>query len=356
MMSLPGFFPLMPRSRRSHGRSGFTLVELLVAITIFAILATIAIGAFSETGSDRVPAAARQFRAMLAGAQSRAAKDRAARGIRLIVDPNLQLDANNIYVTSLAFVGANVDIEGSLADQTIPATGSNPQRTVQLKPDGIGWRIKQGTGEVVSWTDLVNNNNVRVGDRVYLQWTVEDEIETQERLFIISATGDDAGVKFFRLAGPEPPPSLTGKIRYRLEISPEILPNSEPVSLPRGTVIDLNASKVPSAAIGSANPTSILNTGILDIMFDQRGQVRGSLVGEGAVHFYVGQLEDSLNDRTINATESPRVVDGNVGAPVLYPQRLVSLIPATGQVVASEYLQGNTANPFYLATQGREAK
>lgn len=362
---------LPQRIRTLRASRGFTLVEMLVAITIFAILAAIAIGAFSETGSDRVPAAARQFRAMLAGAQSRAAKDRAARGIRLALDANLQTDANNLYVTSLAFIGANIDIEGALADQTIPATASTPQRTVKLKPSGLGWQLIQGGGELVNWYTLINDGNMRVGDRVYLQWTTNKEIEAQERLFIITALdkGEDANlngaldmgedlnsnmaldVAWIRITGPEPPPSLAGQIRYRLEIAPELLPNSEPVSLPRGTVIDLNASKIPSPL-----RTNTASSRILDIMFDQRGQVRGSLVGEGAVHFYVGQLEDSLNDRALNPTESPRIVDGDPTQPVVYPQRLVSLIPATGQVVASEYLPSNTSNPFYLATQGKEAK
>lgn len=351
------------RREMASARRGFTLVEMLIAITIFAILAAIAIGAFSDVGADRVPAAARQFRAMISGAQSRAAKDRAARGVRLLLDPQLTTDANNVYVTSLVYVGANTDVAGNLADQNLAATAFHPARTVKLVPNGIGWDIRQAAGETVSWADLRTNRNARAGDRVYLQWpnlprkanqefVVDDETPFQERLFYINEIRDDMGTTVIRVTGPEPPISLEGEIRYRLELAPEVLPNSEPINLPNGTIIDINASQVPTNVLASLGAP--LNLPYIDILFTPRGEIQGSLAGEGMVHFYVGHLADSQNERVLAATESPRIINGSANSPVVHPQRVVSLVPATGQVLASEYLQ--EMNPFSQAIYGREAK
>ncbi len=207
------------------------------------------------------------------------------------------------------------------------------------------------------------NGNARAGDRVYLQWpnlprqanqefVVDDETPFQERLFYINQIRDDTGTTVIRVTGPEPPISLEGQIRYRLELAPEILPNSEPVSLPNGTVVDLNASQIPTNVRASLGAP--LNLPYVDILFTPRGEIQGSLGGEGMVHFYVGQLNDSQNDRVLTAAETPRIIDGSADSPTVGPQRVVSLIPATGQVLASEYIQ--SPMPFSQSILGREAK
>lgn len=364
---------LTPTVAASSRRRGFTLVEMLIAITIFAILATIAIGSFSEIGGDRVPAAARQLRGMIAGAQSRAAKDRAARGLRLIIDPQLSTFPDSVYVTSLVYVGANTDVAGNLRDndRTIAATAFHPQRTVKLVPNGLGWEMRQDNNETILWSDLRTNRNARPGDRVYLQWPslpprgrfdppIDDQLTFQERIFYINSiyerSNGSVNETYIRVSGPEPPLSLDGIIRYRLELAPEVLPNSEPVTLPRGTVIDLNASKIPDAVLSTIGTGTGQNL-FIDILFTPRGEIQGAMAGEGMVHFYVGELGDSQNDRVVAASESTRVIDGNADSQVTGPQRIVSLIPATGQVIATEYIQSTMGQVrFGQSILGREAK
>lgn len=361
----------------SPAKRGFTLVEMLITIAIFATLAAIAVSAFTETGADRVPAAARQLRSMLAGAQSRAARDRAARGLRLMFDANNLANAN--YITSLAFVGSNVDVEGELADQNIAATVFSPSRTTKLRPAGIGWRIDQKAGESVQWQQLIADKKIRVGERIFLRWRTNREYESQERMFIIRQIGEDANNNgtieagedtnnnstldpyCLLLAGSEPPPSLGGSIQYRLELVPELLPNSEPVPLARGTVIDFDASLIPPDVRTSVS--AMTGARYVDVMFSPRGEVQGSLGGQGMIHFYVGMIEDSNRDRDQEPTD-PSPVIRVINQDLVYPQRAVSLMPSTGQVVASEYaptipfnaMAPYGAGPFTLATQGREAK
>jgi len=339
---------------RSGGvRRAFTLVEMLVAITIFAILAAIAISAFSETGSDRVPAAARQFRAMLTGAQSRAVKDGAPRGLRLYLDPNRNMGKNELYATSLGYIGTTDTVEGKLNGQTLSA-----MEMVMLYPSGVGWRIEQDSSDLIQWSALISQSKIVVGNRISLAWA-----DSSLDFYIQSITGSQLVV-----VGPEPPPSI-GKyptsgteptIRYKLELAPEVLPNTTAAAFPQGTVIDLNASLLPQASL-----TTCISNGHLDIMFTERGGLLGTVDSR---FFYIGQLEDSARDRE-SAAEWPEVVppdppphrqiEGRViNTEPLYPQRVVSIVSSTGQVLTGEYIQdaANEAAPFAIARFGKEAK
>src|SRR5690606_11066850 len=85
--------------KRMPGRPAFTLVELLVAMTIFSILAVMTLSALRSNDSDRISAATGTLRNALEGARSRAIKSRQVRGLRLITDPN-----DSRIVTSLIYV------------------------------------------------------------------------------------------------------------------------------------------------------------------------------------------------------------------------------------------------------------
>ena len=73
-----------PRKRRR----GFTLVELLVVITIIAIVSAVALPVIiSSLGRSQMSESARVLQAGLAGARDAAIRDNAPSGIRLIADP-----------------------------------------------------------------------------------------------------------------------------------------------------------------------------------------------------------------------------------------------------------------------------
>src|SRR5262245_30652701 len=83
--------PEAPGTQKRHvgnvsRRSGFTLVEMLVVITIVVILATFAtIITLRMAGKDVVPRAATEIQGRLAQARTRALSEGKAHGVRLVV-------------------------------------------------------------------------------------------------------------------------------------------------------------------------------------------------------------------------------------------------------------------------------
>src|SRR5579872_5129425 len=71
------------------GRAAFTLIEMLVVITILMVLAVTAAAVFkANSGSDRTRSAARIAQSAFLGAKDRALHAKEPRGVRLIRDLN----------------------------------------------------------------------------------------------------------------------------------------------------------------------------------------------------------------------------------------------------------------------------
>ena len=87
--------------RLSASRSAFTLVELMIAITILLLLTFITTKVIRSTSeSDRVPGGARQVQSYLEGARDRAiystkTLNPGPRGVRFLRDPNNLNNPNN---------------------------------------------------------------------------------------------------------------------------------------------------------------------------------------------------------------------------------------------------------------------
>lgn len=341
-------------------RRGFTLVELLVAITIIVILTALVLAAFSQNDADRLSAAARLVQSHIEGAKSRAISDQKARGIRLIADDNDPFIANSIvYIGANDFVsGLLIDIRQNIGDDTTSADDF--------------WEIEAAAGG--AWNRLLLRDLVRVGCRIEIPegsgtWLSLSGANFDPANNVMSIAGhfspstwqtDSTIIQAGRYVTNYPRNSAGGldpAITYRLEIAPTILPNSSPARFPRGICIDIAASNVPAG--WSPGDT-------IEIMFNSTGQPDGHI---GLINLYVTTLADveltrgmfpghPANGGTLappivpaNPPSTPReepfvlTVFGQTGLTTTAP---VDLADSDGDLMADD--------PFSYARRGRESQ
>ncbi|RLS37437.1 MAG: type II secretion system protein [Planctomycetota bacterium] len=389
--------------RQRISRTGFSLVELLVSITIFIILATISLSAFRDSKHDKVAAAARQLGASFHGAHSRAGKSMEPRGLRLLRDKQTPA-----LISGMQYIGQTQIYDGTLRVQ-IDANG-----TVQLKCIQLG-----------EWTRLRDEGLLKPGARMRIP------ANESGRWYTISSQGFDPDNNKMRIVGLidnaswnpaansnlgayqiEPrtsadPAELTRSntlpIPYLLRLAPQELPETEATNLPPGIVIDLDSSRMPqawkvfedtnqngvldanendgNATLPNDNANGILDDVNFDILVSPNGTVTGSLSGSGPIFLYVCTREDfdrmqSISGYSVglipgdfengqNGTVAPYTAD--------FPsseRKLVCIIPQTGLVYMAEvngtdnYINGTSTNtpdgwaddPYSYARKGREGR
>lgn len=407
-------------------RAGFSLIELLVSISIFVILATLALSAFRDSKHDKMASASRQISAAIGGARSRAAKSAEPRGIRLLrdkQDPSL--------ISGLQYVGESQLFNGTLRVQ-IDSAG-----VVQLKTVQLG-----------DWATIRNEGMLKPGNRIYIRTyspddtNPSDSISTAGRWYTIATQGFDpdnhkmqivgaidgaqwnptalgtgpggggGAYQFYpylsnTVGGGEPAFSNTLPIPYLLRLAPQELPETEPINLPPGAVVDLESSRIPTSweNFEDLNQNGILdgtedsningnplrsgrNNGILDdVQFDipvsPNGTVTGPLNGSGPIYLYLCARDDVDRMRAMRSNSSGGVFaatripgDFENGYGPDHPsseRRLICIIPQTGLVYVSAVNgydreadptssfynvsvpgYGYADDPYSLARQGRE--
>jgi prepilin-type N-terminal cleavage/methylation domain-containing protein len=280
-----------PRKKRClQQRSGFTLIELMVVITIIIILLTMTLLAvnFSQE-SDRVVSATQQVKSFLEGARDRAIYAKEPRGVRFFVSPE-----NPRAVTTMAYIApggtwsspdnsVNIDllrVDGNsdtrfddVADTVRRVVGRNNPGWWNLKRRGWlvdGLRIRIPKGPTGTWypldTSLINTA------------AAPSDVQT----LLLQVPYADAGNLGQELAHRD--------LSYEIELPAKILP-IDPAILPQNVSINLDASKVPSA--WRPLPGIEQFSGFMDVVFSPRGNVIGDAAGAGLLHLYVGDSEDS---------------------------------------------------------------
>lgn len=305
----------------TSGRSAFTLVELLVVVSIIIALTTITVMSVNfSISADRMRAGARQIQSLIAGARDRAIYAKDIRGIRLIRDPN-----DNHSVNAIQYVGAPGKVSaGTLAvvagsdGTTIDTTGTGPSYFTTLKNVGlirIGSRIQipKNTGRWYTIVGFPSATTISISQK-YAD-------------FNTAAIGStDFGRTFNGLT-------------YSLELQPQPLPDSPPVQLPKGVVIDLDGSQVPS----NWRPVTFLGaySNQMDILFSAKGLPVGDVVSLGMIHLHIADAGDvvkwqQIGGRNLATYLSTAVVpadDPSSAVPVVTQDRiLVTLTTRTGNV------------------------
>lgn len=386
-----------PPANTGHSRRGFTLIELLIAISIFVILLAVTVGTLQSTQSeDRVRESSRVIQAFFEGARSRAFKTPSggvakAHGVRLLLDEDdFTIATGLIYISERTPVRGKIRFPSS-ADQTL----------IQQYRGGSN-RLDR------AWSDLVSRGEFSPESpsvRIQIPPTGE---AGNSRKYLISSENFSALVATNRMRlatdyHQDPPPSTP--VGFELFLAPSVV--GDPVPLPKGTVIDLEASKIPdgwpqlkgfwqantsydvgdfvrvesldglffkcvastagsgtSGTSGSGTPswdTNIyatttdneltwrtLESPELDIMFSPRGSVIGREAAAGIISLVVADRNAMFNQET-GAKIDTRTNTENEGK-----FRLVNIFTQSGTITTSH--PDFTGNFFNYAVNGSEAQ
>lgn len=260
------------------GRSGFTLIELLVAVSILLALSAFTLTVVNITmDSDRIRSGSREVQSFLEGARNQAIYAKAPRGVRFLLSPD-----DPTVVNSMIYIGAPSKFSGTIdVTNAASAFGAVPAEWANLNSRGLlldGARIKipKSGGE---WYTISQNgaNNWEL-TKPYIGVTNPSE-------------------------------------QYELELAPAVLPNQEPRLLPRGVVIDLDNSMLPTSWVTAVGPPSTYSTQ-MDVLFSPRGTVMGAVGATGRIHFVMADVTET------NANLTAKTVTGMTPTTyyALYPQ------------------------------------
>ncbi|HEV3256418.1 MAG TPA: type II secretion system protein [Gemmataceae bacterium] len=297
-------------------RPGFTLIEMLVVITIIILLASLTV-AFLPSINDHKKASdgASIVQNTLLLAKQRALRDQAPRGVRLIPDPS-----NKNYASSLQYIEQPDDFTGGTVTGPV---GAAPVETFTFS--GVDLWGGFGPSDPTVWP-------VQPGDYLVMQ---------QTNLYLI------IGVSASTMVQAMGPSSASGTTSdYRIVRAPRPLLAEAPVELPQDVAIDLTGvgqSNPPPPVTRSIivpdfhAPPSLAKPGVshLDILFSPSGAVvrQGSKAGK----FILWVRDITKPD-----------LDGD--------QVLVTVYTRTGMVVPHPAdPTNNYANPYTFTEDGRDS-
>jgi prepilin-type N-terminal cleavage/methylation domain-containing protein len=355
---------------------GFTLVELLVALTIFVILATITLGSFRGVSKDdQISAAAQTVKGWFTLARSRAIRNQAPYGVRFIPD-----STSGGYCTTVSYISAGAADESNLDPNLAVASRKWLTPNVNTMTNALTGRVDPGGASIADWRSFVDSGALpRAGSGNPLGLRIEIPKASGHWFPIVNVFNNGGSPPSYSLTLGNAAQALLANYRgqqveYRLELAPTVDPDVA-VNMPRGIVIDLDASFLPDNwrpgnGVGAAYPA----TG-MDIMFGPNGALIGSEAPPGSVlHFCISTFEDAEALRNNFATHPQTVSTASsrtypaILADPLTAQKFVSIFLGSGHLstsninapgdtngaVQNEVVAGNLAKRY--AVRGRESK
>ena len=376
-------------------RSGFTLVELLVVVTILLILSTLAFAVFnSGRSSDRMRSAARTAQSAFLGGKDRALHAKDLRGVRLTRDSsNPNLVNGFVYLQSLGTLSYP---QGSIQLERL---AQNPQSSSPNSPDVLivhGFDASSSpatTPPFVDWAQtspfFANPGRIRIPSGTGGQWFS----------FFINTTGVYAlqqGQEFLQLATSFPTstwpypayvvadPRTSAFSSCDIQLGNDVLPFHQPITMPSGCVIDLSynlgfcRSQIPASWSTSVAPANvplgwvvvgpdpningnvIIQLSPMDIMFSPRGNVTGTVTAFGMLMFAVRDMRDATNglDPANPAVQGDTLIlaiTPQTGLVSTYEADLTDVLINTGPNAGTAGADGYADNIFNFAQKGQSA-
>lgn len=374
-------------------RSGFTLVELLVTVSIIIILTLITVSTLHFSAQkERIPEGARSTASYLEGARDRAIFNRKPVGVRLLLDQNgpVNSSGNPTTCSSMIYIGTP-DVFTSAEGGPI-AIDMYDRRTLILfdtGPDSLPGvaTIDDDDVDMDPLTGIDETNDMLVNhlmtpgsptgdDRShYAIWNLYRQRGLLDSGVVITFTsigGVSSNLKFTLLrTGPNtwalskdfpatPNVPQYTDLEFEIELLPTVLPNQQARELPKGVVIDLEASRSRSATIGSKIPnawwdgTNNKYIDTLDIIFSPRG----TMIGESSAYGLINLVVADVADVEVTAYNGGGVLYDMTTRPQRDLERIVTINPMTGSIYTSHiaFDAGNIpADPFKYAETGDTA-
>lgn len=290
---------LCRRETITPSRSAFTLIELMVVVGIMVLLAVMTATAINLTiNGDKVRAAGRQVQSFISGARDRAIYAKEPRGVRFLVDPT-----NPRTVSSMAYIRQP---EPWSTGRFQMQFGSGPGGTVVVNTvartdGGLDWQNLYNMGLLRDGAQIIIDGNTYTTKNTANVFNTPPSIQLTTT-YLTPATNTSVAV-----GNPAFVPDRTD-LTYSLQLPPSLLPNQDPVLLPKGTVVDLDrCNKIPASLPASLNTgtatlpsawfdastTPIGYSSQMDVMFSPRGTVIGAAASRGVIHFYVAAQTDA---------------------------------------------------------------
>ncbi len=280
-------------------RRAFTLVEMIVVITIMAILTVIAVAVaprFQE--NQRVVKGADQISQWLLTARVRALRDQVATGVRLSPDPN-----NSSLVRELQYIQQPDDFivmvpNPSGGQPLVRRIGFNPMtNTYDLEPAPPGTPdFSGGLGNPALWP-------VQAGDHIEFLGTG-----------LVHLIAPISSTSLQLASNPSNQINLTPQ--YRIIRAPRVLTGETPLDLPKDVAIDAGQSVLVTTALGLPLP--------LDILFSPSGGVLNQPGVAGKIIFWV---RDTSKDPSAPGEQFLVVIQVRTGFIAVHPVDAYSGLP-----------------------------
>ncbi|MDG2388945.1 MAG: prepilin-type N-terminal cleavage/methylation domain-containing protein [Planctomycetaceae bacterium] len=386
-------------------RSGFTMVELLIAVSILLVLAGITVSTLNYSAEkEKISNGTRDMQSYLKGARDRAIFRRSPTGVRLVLDDNGPTNnaGNPITVSSMVYIGSpepfvgqlSIDMSGSQRNLILITTGADGEPGMAgVDDNGMGVdddgdmmideadEVDDHTNELLSqapsatddvdvsseWNRLENLGLLSVGVEIELTPSGGNTLT-----FTLQKNPSPIGIyDEWRLTSAYPGGANINNyvdVAFRIELRPAVLPNQQSRELPKGVVLDLEACRragtIPAnwSAQDPSNPTPVFGgqnnrvySRYMDIMFSPRGVGFGQWASEGQIQLLFVDSAD-VEKTTYNSVMYNYTTRDEVGR-----ERVISINAQSGNIsMTSLNLTDGDSNsilddPFLYAETGVRA-